>query len=111
MPHSKETLLEDILVAIQDLESFSEGKTFNDYKSDRLLQSAIERQIEIIGEVLHRLRALDESYLNSITDAHRIIGMRNILAHGYDVINNHIVWAAVETHIPILKAEITRLDS
>ena len=111
MPHSKEKLLEDILIAIQDIESFSKGKTFNDYKSDKLLQSAIERQLEIIGEALYRLRALDESYLHSITDAHRIIGMRNILAHGYDVINDQIIWEAVESHIPILKAEITESES
>ena len=92
MPHSKKKLFEDILIAIQDIESFSNGKTFADYKSDKLLQSAIERQLEIIGEALNRLRALDESHLYYITDAHRIIGMRNILAHGYDVISDHIVW-------------------
>ena len=50
MPHSKEKLLEDILIAIQYIESFIKGKTFDDYKSDKLLQSAIERQLEIIGE-------------------------------------------------------------
>ena len=87
MPHSKEKLFEDILIAIKDIESFSKGKTFGDYKSDRLLRSAIERQLEIIGEALYRIRALDESQFHSITDAHRIICMRNILAHGYDVIS------------------------
>ena len=111
MPHSKEKLLEDILIAIQDIESFSKGRTFDDYKSDKLLQSAIERKLEIIGEALSRLRTLDESHLYSITDAHRIIGMRNILAHGYDLINDQIVWEAVESHIPILKAEITKSES
>ena len=111
MPHSKKKLLEDVLIAIRNIESFSKGKTFDDYKSDKLLQSAIERQLEIIGEALYRLRALDESYLNSITDAHRIIGMRNILAHGYDVINDQIAWEVVESHIPILKAEITESKS
>ena len=110
MPHSKEKLLEDVLIPIQDIESFSKGKTFDDYKSDKLLQSAIERQLEIIGEALNRLKAINELYLQSITDAHRIIGMRNILAHGYDVINDQIIWEAVESHIPVLKAEITNAE-
>ena len=48
MPHSKEKLLVDILIAIRDIESFSKGKTFDDYKSDKLLQSAIERHMSVI---------------------------------------------------------------
>ena len=109
MPHSKDKLFEDILIAIQDIESFSNGKTLADYKSDKLLQSAIERQLKIIGEALNRLKAIDKSHLDYITDANRIIGMRNILAHGYDAINDDIVWEAVKSHILILKAEIAKL--
>lgn len=106
MPHSIQKIFEDILLAIGDLEDFSKNKKLSDYQKDRLLQAGIERQIGIIGEALNRLKSIHPGSLESITDSHRIIGMRNILAHGYDVIDDKIVWEAVQSHIPLLKKEI-----
>ena len=58
---------------------------------------------------LSRIKRIDEKYLEGISEYHRIIGFRNILIHGYDSINELIVWNAVEKHLPILKQEIQKM--
>jgi uncharacterized protein with HEPN domain len=45
-----------------------------------------------------------------IPEIHRIIGLRNILAHGYDAIDYRILWSAVVDHLTILKADLEKLD-
>ena len=112
MPHSKEQVLYDIVQAIREIESFTNNKDFSDYQKDRLLQLGIEREFEIIGEALNRLKSIDSDSANKITDIHRIIGMRNILAHGYDVIDDEIIWHTVQTNLKTLYTEAqSMLDS
>jgi uncharacterized protein with HEPN domain len=48
----------------------------------------LERLFEVLGEALYRLRNLDEDAFQQITDGHRIIGTRNLLAHGYDIVDH-----------------------
>ncbi|MGH8021482.1 MAG: HepT-like ribonuclease domain-containing protein [Opitutaceae bacterium] len=58
---------------------------------------------------MQRLFREDPKLESSITDARRIIGLRNILAPGYDTIGHRILWAAVVQHLPTLKAEVHAL--
>ncbi|WP_309387632.1 HepT-like ribonuclease domain-containing protein [Cerasicoccus frondis] len=109
MPHSIEKLAEDILTALADLEQFTRGQIYDNFTENRLLQAAVEREIEIIGEALVRIRNLDQVLFETIPDGHRIIGMRNIIAHGYDSIDTAIVWHAATTHAPQLKPAIQAL--
>ena len=54
----------------------------------------------------------DMQLLESISEYHRIIGFRNILIHGYDIVDEMIVWKAVENHLPVLIKEVQKiLDS
>ena len=55
------------------------------YASDELRKSAVERQLEIIGEALNRLRKADPEVAQRIPDISRIVGLRNILAHGLPI--------------------------
>jgi len=74
-----------------------------------LLQRAIEREMEIIGEVLNRLIRIDEEKLEEIIPEYRsIVGLRNIIAHGYDVVDPMVVWDVVINHIPVLSDQIER---
>ncbi|MGE9296064.1 MAG: HepT-like ribonuclease domain-containing protein [Puniceicoccales bacterium] len=91
MPRSVESVAFDILEAISDVEVFCDGKHLEDFLSDRLLQSGVERKLEVIGEALNRLKAIDGNAFGRITDGPRIIGMRNVIAHGYDVIDLPII--------------------
>lgn len=107
MPHDPQKLTEDIRISIGEIAEFCEGKDFSDYESDQLLQRAIERELEIIGEVLNRLLQIDEEKVeNTIPEFRSIIGLRNIIAHGYDVVDPMIVWDVVVNHVPVLAKQI-----
>ncbi len=72
----------------------------------------VERNLEIIGEALARLRAVDPDTAAKIADVHRIIGLRNRLAHGYDdEIEDGLVWHAVQASLPVLRADVEPLLS
>ena len=103
------TLLEDIRQAVVLILDFTRGKTFNNYENEALLRSGVERQFEIIGEALNRLNRVDPATADQISQARRIIGFRNILVHGYDIVENTVVWDIVEKNIPVLHKEILSL--
>ena len=87
MPHDPQKLIEDVRISIREINDFCDGKKFIDFESAPLLQRAIEREMEIIGEVLNRLIRIDEEKLEEVIPEYRsIVGLRNIIAHGYDVV-------------------------
>ncbi len=47
--------------------------------------------------------------LQAVSGHHRIIGFRNILIHGYDTVDDTIVWGAISGHLPTLISEIQEL--
>jgi uncharacterized protein with HEPN domain len=82
---------------------FTANKSLKDYEGDALLRSAVERQFEIIGEAINRMREIEPSTIDNIPNARRIIAFRNILIHGYDVVENTIVWEVVQNNLmPLL---------
>jgi len=101
--------LVDILQTAEEIETFVRGMDFKTYQNSPVTQRAVERDFEIIGEALSRIRRIDEELLEKISEYDRIIGFRNILIHGYDVVDEMIVWKAVENHLPILIKEIQDL--
>lgn len=72
-----------------------------------MLRRAIEREFEIIGEALNRIDKLAPDI--EITGKKQIIGMRNRVIHGYDKIDNEIIWGIIVRHMPVLKIEIQNL--
>jgi uncharacterized protein with HEPN domain len=85
------------------------AKTFGDFQGDRALQLIVEREFEIIGEALTRLRRDHPTFAGRIKDVDKIIGLRNVLAHGYDVLEYEILWDVVENKIALLKRDILNL--
>jgi uncharacterized protein with HEPN domain len=71
-----------------------------------MLQSAVERQSEIIGEALTQALGLDSEMSNRISNIRRIIAFRNRLIHGYATVSPTIVWGIVTNDIPILLSEV-----
>ncbi|MCH2156940.1 MAG: DUF86 domain-containing protein [Opitutales bacterium] len=82
--------------AISDLREFVAGKSFADFQKDRMAQAAVERKFEVLGKAMYRLRNAHEEIFDAIENGHRIIGMRNNIAHGYDVLDERILWEAIE---------------
>ncbi|MDQ2848418.1 MAG: DUF86 domain-containing protein [Actinomycetota bacterium] len=72
-------------------------------------RSAVERQFEIVGEALNRLRRVDPDVAATLTDLPRIVAFRNVLFHGCAVIDNEIVWAVATTRVSALIDALERL--
>jgi uncharacterized protein with HEPN domain len=103
MPHRKEKLLLDLRISCEEILEFSKAKSFDEFIRDRLLQLGLEREFEIIGEALWRLSRIDpENIETKIPDFRKIIGFRNILAHGYDIIDQESLWDFVQNRVPEL---------
>jgi uncharacterized protein with HEPN domain len=95
-------------MAIAMIEEFTvDILDFQDYDSDRKTQSAVERQLVIVGEALNQFRKSDP--LIDIQNDHQIVAFRNRLVHAYDGIDNTIVWAILSRHLKPLKEEVTKL--
>lgn len=101
--------LYDIREAALAISWFVRDKTFNDYEQDELLRSGIERKFEIIEEALNRIRRDDPTILDMIREHRNIVSFRNILAHGYDSIDNRIVWGIIEEDLINLIEDVERL--
>ncbi|MBI5118860.1 DUF86 domain-containing protein [Candidatus Poribacteria bacterium] len=101
--------LEDIRQAAELLQQFTRGKTFHNYIADPLLRSGVERKFEIIGEALNKLSRIAPLVVESITESRRIIAFRNMLIHGYNAIDDKVVWDIVETKLPALAREVEAL--
>lgn len=99
----------DIWQACELLAQFTAGKTFEDYRADALLRSAIERQFEIVGEALNQAVKLDAEVANQVSDSARIIAFRNRLIHAYAAVSDEVVWGIIEAYLPKLRLEIRRL--
>ena len=109
MMEKSKKYLSDILMAIELIEEFTFGiNDFNIYEKDRKTQSAVERQLAIIGEALNQLRKIEPNI--TIENDAQIIGFRNRLIHAYDSLDNSIIWAIINRHIKNLKIEIEHLS-
>ncbi len=109
MPHKPEKLLADMIAAATAVASFTAGRLRDEYGEDLMLRSAVERQLEILGEALKRLDALDPPLAARFSEYRRVIAFRNVIAHGYDVLDDDIVWQVVQEKLPVLLGEARAL--
>jgi uncharacterized protein with HEPN domain len=104
-------LLLDILNSCRAIEEFNQGKTFHDYEQSRLLRSATEREFEVIGEALNRLCNSAPAVSVQISSSHAIIAFRHRIIHGYDSVDDVIVWSTLQNNLPVLRNEVEKLMS
>jgi uncharacterized protein with HEPN domain len=98
-------LLADIHDAASFILKLTGGKTLEDYRDDRAIRQAVERNFEIIGEAVNRLTRIDPSIAAGISSTSQIIAFRNVLIHGYDLIDVKEVWKVITNSLPTLLAE------
>jgi len=100
--------LYDILVSAKSIFDYlGEKRDFTVYENDKLLRRAVEREFEIIGEATNRILKIDENF--SIENAERIVSLRNYVIHGYDKVDNVIIWGIISRDLPKLKKEVEKL--
>jgi len=104
--HNPQKYLHDMLSSCEFLLEFTRGKTKNDYADDRAFRSAVERELQIIGEALMQLDDARPDIAEQIPDYTNIIGFRHVLVHGYDALNPATVWNVIETKLSPLKDQI-----
>jgi len=110
MDRNLKKYLFDIYVAINTIEEYvGNPKIFDNYEKNRQLQQAVERNLEIIGEVVKRVLELDQNI--NISNARKIVSARNRIIHGYDDIDNAEIWSIIINSLPILKEEIDVLNN
>jgi len=101
--------LHDIRLAAEALCRFTDGKTVADLQRDEILQAALERKLEIIGEAFVQLRAEDAATAEKFPELRQIVGMRNRLVHGYDQLDLDVLWDATISHVPKLLEQVEKL--
>jgi uncharacterized protein with HEPN domain len=83
------------------------GKSREDLGTDRMMQLAVTRLVEIVGEAANRVSSAGQQQLTDIPWS-QIVGLRNRLVHGYDAIDLDILWEILQQDLPTL---IRALDS
>lgn len=81
MQRDPRAFLWDVREAALAIQSFTFGMDVNDYVGSELVQAAVERKFEVIGEALNQLAKLDPSLAAQIADLPQIVAFRNQLIH------------------------------
>jgi uncharacterized protein with HEPN domain len=98
-----DSFLRDVVKAGEAILRYVQGKTFDDYLSEDLIRSAVERQFTIIGEAVSQaLKIRPDLRLEGVRD---IVAFRNILVHGYQGVDHPEVWRIIHDDLPLLLAE------
>ena len=108
MNRSSEVYLKDIMESISAIEEFSKNMKKEELLSNRMKQSAIIREFEIIGEATKNIPN-EFKISNNHVPWKEMAGMRDVIIHSYFKVDLDAVWNAIKKDIPFLKKEITKL--
>ena len=108
MKHSIFKYLEDMLISINDIETYSkEVKTYHDIENNQLLFDAICRRFSIVGEALYQADKINNDL--AITDKNKIKGLRHIIVHDYDSVLPEDLFIIITKKLHLLKIEVLSL--
>jgi len=91
----------DMQDAAASIRQFAAGVTFEEYARNPMIRSAVERQLEILGEAARRV-SQEFKETHPEVPWRRIVGLRNLLAHEYGDIQHERVWQIISGSIPSL---------
>jgi uncharacterized protein with HEPN domain len=100
--------LQHILLAIQEIEKYISGISFDEFNENSMMKFACIKQLEIIGEASNHLsdKVIDEA---EHIDWGKIVGLRHILVHEYYGIDEVVVWRIMHNDLSLLKMEVEKI--
>ncbi len=99
----------DVAEAIGAIESFTAGLNVQSYADSALVNAAVERKFEVIGEALNQLSKTAPTLAARIPQLSKIVAFRNQLIHGYAAIETEVVWNIVQKSLPSLSIVVASL--
>jgi uncharacterized protein with HEPN domain len=109
MERDARVYLWDVQQAAGDIVQFTAGLDSVGYERNALVQAAVERKFEIIGEALNQLSKRSPTLAQRIPQLSRIIGFRNVLIHGYATVDHPQVWRIVRESLPGLRETVSAI--
>ncbi len=101
-------LLHDISEAAASIFVYlGEKRDFSVYNSNKMLRRAVEREFEIIGEAISNILKIDPDF--PIENARRIVDLRNYVIHGYDKVDDVIMWGIINRDLPELRNQVDQM--
>jgi len=108
MKRETKKYLFDIKTSIDSIFEFiGEKRNFFEYQNNKLLRRGVEREIEIIGEAMNRIMKIAPDI--QIENARQIVDTRNWVIHGYDKVDDVVIWGIISNSLPKLKEEVEYL--
>ena len=109
MTNATKKRLHDALPACRAIRAFTTGVAFADYERNLEKRSAVERQLEIIGKALGKAAAAEPTLAERLPELPRLVALRNRVIHGYDTVDDSIVWDIVQSKVPELELALALL--
>jgi uncharacterized protein with HEPN domain len=109
MQRDLEAYVWDIARSIDQIERFVAGLSFDGFLADDMIQAAVERKFEIIGEAIKQASQHFPGRLDSLPSLSLYARFRDRLAHGYFNIQQQVVWESIEDDLPPLKKAVDAL--
>jgi len=73
------------------------------------MRSAVERQLEILGEALGQLEKADPALAQAVPQLRSAVDLRNLLIHGYAKVDDRIIWNTACRDVPAMAKDLDRL--
>ncbi|WP_290623844.1 MULTISPECIES: HepT-like ribonuclease domain-containing protein [unclassified Archaeoglobus] len=106
---SPELFIQDMLEAIEKIERYTESvEDLNDFMEKDIVVDAVLRNLEIIGEAARNIpEEIREKYPE--IPWNRVVGLRNVVIHGYFVVDLEIIWVIIREQLPELKNVLRKM--
>ncbi|MBP6308375.1 MAG: DUF86 domain-containing protein, partial [Burkholderiaceae bacterium] len=99
--------LTDMLQFVRELRQLATGQTATEFASNRILCLAVEKLFINLGEAAFRVGEVRAGAMPDIP-WRRIIGLRNLLAHGYEQVAHEVLFKTIAEDLPALESALVR---
>ena len=109
MKKNNTVYLQQIIDYVEEIEKYVEKVSFSGFERNGMLQDAVIRKIELIGEAARKLSPLFWEKYRKVLPLAEAVSTRNKLIHEYDDIDLKIIWDTVKKDLLELKVKIEEI--